>query len=150
MSGYSGDTHSGVGTFGTGAENEVWSYGEDCLQVMKKYLFLRERLRPYIRKQMELTHEKGIPVMRPLFFDFKDDKAAWDVDDQYMFGPDLMVAPVLEAGAASRKVYLPAGASWTDAWTGKTFQGGAVIDADAPIDIIPLFLKDGAKLPVVE
>lgn len=150
MSGYSGDTHSGVGTFGTGAENEVWSYGEDCLQVMKKYLFLRERLRPYIRKQMELTHEKGIPVMRPLFFDFKDDKAAWDVDDQYMFGPDLMVAPVLEAGAASRKVYLPAGASWTDAWTGKTFQGGAVIDADAPIDIIPLFLKDGAKLPVGE
>ena len=150
MSGYSGDTHSGVGTFGTGAENEVWSYGEDCLQVMKKYLFLRERLRPYIRKQMELTHEKGIPVMRPLFFDFKDDKAAWDVDDQYMFGPDLMVAPVLEAGAASRKVYLPAGASWTDAWTGKTFQGGAVVDADAPIDIIPLFLKDGAKLPVVE
>ena len=150
MSGYSGDTHSGVGTFGTGAENEVWSYGEDCLQVMKKYLFLRERLRPYIRKQMELTHEKGIPVMRPLFFDFKDDKAAWDVDDQYMFGPDLMVAPVLEAGAASRKDYLPAGASWTDAWTGKTFQGGAVIDADAPIDIIPLFLKDGAKLPVVE
>ena len=150
MSGYSGDTHSGVGTFGTGAENEVWSYGEDCLQVMKKYLFLRERLRPYIRKQMELTHEKGIPVMRPLFFDFKDDKAAWDVDDQYMFGPDLMVAPVLEAGAASRKVYLPAGASWTDAWTGKTFQGGAGIDADAPIDIIPLFLKDGAKLPVVE
>ena len=150
MSGYSGDTHSGVGTFGTGAENEVWSYGEDCLQVMKKYLFLRERLRPYIRKQMELTHEKGIPVMRPLFFDFKDDKAAWDVDDQYMFGPDLMVAPVLEAGAASRKVYLPAGASWTDAWTGKTFQGGAVIDADAPIDIIPLFRRDGAKLPVVE
>lgn len=148
--GYSGDIHAGVGTFGSGAENEVWSYGEDNFQVMKKYLFLRERLRPYIKEQMELTHAKGTPIMRPLFFDFKDDKAAWDVDDQYMFGPDLLVAPVMEAGAASRKVYLPAGASWTDAWTGKTYQGGTVIDADAPIDIIPLFLKDGAKLPVAE
>ncbi len=148
--GYSGDILSGVGTFGSGAENEVWSYGEDCFQVMKKYLFLRERLRPYIKEQMALTHEKGTPIMRPLFFDFKDDKAAWDVDDQYMFGPDILVAPVLEAGASSRKVYLPAGASWTDAWTGKVYEGGAEIDADAPIDIIPLFLRDGAKLPIAE
>jgi len=146
--GYSGDIHAGVGTFGSGAENEVWSYGEDCFQVMKKYLFLRERLRPYIKEQMELTHEKGTPIMRPLFFDFKDDKAAWDVDDQYMFGPDIMVSPVLEAGAQSRKVYLPAGSTWTDAWTGEVYQGGQTIEAAAPIDIIPLFLKDGAKLPI--
>lgn len=148
--GYEGDFISGTGAFGSGAENEVWSYGEDCFRVMKKYLFLRERLRPYITEQMALTHEKGIPIMRPVFFDSKEDKTAWNVDDQYMFGPDLMVAPVMEAGASSRKVYLPAGATWTDAWTGKVYKGGQTIEANAPIDIIPLFLKDGAKLPIAE
>lgn len=88
--------------------------------------------------------------MRPLFFDFKEDKAAWDVDDQYMFGPDVMVAPVIEAGAQSRKVYLPAGSIWANAWTGEVCEGGQTIEADAPIDVIPLFLKDGAKLPITE
>ena len=141
---------SGVGSFGSGADNEVWSYGEECFEIMKKYLFMRERLRPYIKEQMALTHEKGTPIMRPLFFDFKDDGAAWEVDDEYMFGPDILVAPVMEAGADSRKVYLPAGSKWTDAWTGREYQGGETVNADAPIDVIPLFLKDGAKLPIVE
>ena len=151
MYGFDGaDFISGTGAFGSGADNEVWSYGEDCFQIMKKYLFLRERLRPYIKEQMQLIHDKGTPIMRPLFFDFKDDKAAWNVDDEYMFGPDILVAPVMEAGAKSRKVYLPAGAKWTDAWTGKAYEGGQCIEADAPIDIIPLFLKDGAKLPIAE
>ena len=151
MYGFDGaDFISGTGAFGSGADNEVWSYGEDCFQIMKKYLFLRERLRPYIKEQMQLIHDKGTPIMRPLFFDFKDDKAAWNVDDEYMFGPDILVAPVIEAGAKSRKVYLPAGAKWTDAWTGKAYEGGQCIEADAPIDIIPLFLKDGAKLPIAE
>jgi alpha-D-xyloside xylohydrolase len=150
MYGYDGDFVSGIGQFGSGADNEVWSYGDDCFQIMKKYLLLRERLRPYISEQMKVTHEKGTPIMRPLFFDSKDDKEAWNVDDQYMFGPDLMVAPVIEEGATSRKVYLPAGASWTDAWTGKKYDGGQTIEADAPIDIIPLFLKNDAQLPIAE
>jgi len=148
--GYDGDFISGIGAFGSGADNEVWSYGEDCFQIMKKYLLLRERIRPYIREQMQLTHEKGIPIMRPLFFDFREDKAAWDVDDQYMFGPNIMVAPVLEAGVESRKVYLPSDSTWTDAWNGKIYEGGQTIDAAAPIDTIPLFLKDNAKLPIAE
>lgn len=150
MYGFDGDFISGTGSFGSGADNEVWSYGDECFEIMKKYLFLRERLRPYIKEQMQLTHDKGTPIMRPLFFDFKADKAAWDVDDEYMFGPDILVAPVIEAGVKSRKVYLPAGASWTDAWTGKAYEGGQCIEADAPIDVIPLFLKDGAKLPIKE
>ena len=151
MYGFEGaDFISGTGSFGSGADNEVWSYGEDCFRIMKKYLFLRERLRPYIKEQMQLTHDRGTPIMRPLFFDFKDDKAAWNVDDEYMFGPDILVAPVIEAGVKSRKVYLPCGAAWTDAWTGKVYEGGQCIEADAPIDVIPLFLKDGAKLPITE
>ena len=67
-----------------------------------------------------------------------------------MFGPDLMVCPVMEAGVASRTVYLPAGSTWTDAWTGKTYESGQSIVADAPIDVIPLYLKDGAELPIAQ
>jgi alpha-D-xyloside xylohydrolase len=99
-------------------------------------------------KQMKLASTKGTPPMRPLFFDFPDDAAAPAVDDQFMFGPDLLVAPVLHPGATSRNVYLPAGAKWTDAWTGKEFKGGQTIKAAAPLDKIPLFLRDGKKLPI--
>ena len=105
-------------------------------------------LRPYIMKQMKLAGTKGTPPMRPLFFDFPGDAAAQVVDDQFMFGPDLLVAPILHQGATSRKVYLPAGAKWTDAWTGKSVKGGQTIRAAAPLDKIPLYLRDGRKLPI--
>jgi alpha-D-xyloside xylohydrolase len=148
--GFDVDFISGIGAFGSGADNEVWSYGEDCFQVMKKYLFLRERLKPYISAQMKLTADKGTPIMRPVFYDFSADKEAWNVDDQYMFGPDILVAPVIEKGVLKRNVYLPSGAKWTNAWTGEEHQGGQEISVDAPIDIIPLFLKNGARLPITE
>ena len=86
--------------------------------------------------------------MRPLFFDFPNDDDAQKVDDQFMFGPDLLVAPVLSSGVTKREVYLPAGAVWTDAWTSKEFKGGKTITADAPLDRIPLYLRNGRKLPI--
>jgi alpha-D-xyloside xylohydrolase len=137
-----------TGIFPSGSDNEVWSYGEDAFEVMKKYLFLRERIRPYIAEQMKAAHEKGTPVIRPLFYDFSADEKAWEVDDQYMFGPDILVAPVIEEDAYERLVYLPSGAGWTNAWTGEKFDGGQQIKVDAPIDVIPLFLKDDADLPI--
>ena len=70
------------------------------------------------------------------------------VDDEFLFGPDLLVAPVLHQGATERKVYLPAGANWTDAWTGKKFEGGRTIRAAAPLDRIPLYLRNGRALPI--
>lgn len=147
MTGF-GDTISGVGAFGSGADNEVWSYGDECFEIMKKYLLLRERIRPYVSSLMKDAHEKGTPVMRPLFYDFHNDSEAWNVEDSYMFGPDLLVAPVLEEGAATRKVYLPAGAKWTNAWTDEVYEGGKTVEVSAAIDVIPLFLRDGAKLPI--
>jgi len=116
---------------------------------MASYIHLRERLRPYIRELMRQAHEKGTPPMRPLFYDFPHDPACWEVEDAYMFGPDLLVAPILHEGARSRNVYLPAGSSWTDPYTGETFPGGITVTADAPLARIPLFLKDGAKLPIL-
>ena len=88
--------------------------------------------------------------MRPLFYDFPNDPVCADVDDQFMFGPDLLVAPVLEQGARRRHVYLPAGAMWRDAWTGQQFKGGEEIQADAPLERIPLYLRDEARLPIRE
>ena len=140
---------SGGGLCGSGGPNEVWSYGEEAYEIMANYIHLRERLRPYIRELMRQAHEKGTPPMRPLFYDFPHDPACWEVEDAYMFGPDLLVAPILHEGARSRNVYLPAGSSWTDPYTGETFPGGITVTADAPLARIPLFLKDGAKLPIL-
>ncbi|MDR1046552.1 MAG: glycoside hydrolase family 31 protein, partial [Treponema sp.] len=131
----------------SGADNEVWSYSDEVYEVCKKYLFLRERLRPYIEKSMQAAHDKGTPVIRPLFYDFPQDKAAWETEDVYMFGPDYLVAPVLYEGLRERKVYLPLGAAWTNAWTGESFEGGRIVTSSAPLDIIPVFCRDSAKLP---
>jgi alpha-D-xyloside xylohydrolase len=132
----------------SGGPNEAWSFGDEAYAIIREQLFLRERLRPYIMKQMDLAHEKGIPPMRPLFFDFPNDEESWAVEDEFMFGPDLLVAPVLHKDARSRQVYLPAGATWTDAWMDETFDGGQWITAEAPLERIPLYLREGARLPI--
>ncbi|HVU35608.1 MAG TPA: glycoside hydrolase family 31 protein [Opitutaceae bacterium] len=131
-----------------GGPNEVWSFGDRAYRIIRELLFLRERLRPYILAQMDAAHARGTPPMRPLFFDFPDDPAAAPVDDAFLFGPDLLVAPILEPGATSRRVYLPAGATWTDAWTGEERAGGVAIEAPAPLERIPLFTRNGAHLPI--
>lgn len=131
-----------------GGPNEVWSYGERVYQILCEYLHLRERIRPYIMEQMRVASETGSPVMRPLLFDFSQDRLAVACDDQFMFGPELMVAPVLEPSAVQRSVYLPADAAWLDAWTGETLPGGQRVDVAAPLERIPLFLRDGAQLPI--
>jgi alpha-D-xyloside xylohydrolase len=132
----------------TGGPNEVWSFGERAYEIITGLLSLRERLRPYIMEQMQLAHEKGTPPMRPLFFDLPDDDGCIGVDDQFMFGPDLLVAPVLHQRARSREVYLPAGTSWTNPWTEETLEGGQWVTADAPLDRIPVYLRGQATLPI--
>jgi len=132
----------------SGGPNEIWSYGEEAFGLIKDVILMRERLRPYLHAQLDRASEEGLPPMRPLFVDFADDEAAWTVDDEFLFGSDVLVAPVLHFGARTRSVYLPAGASWTDAWTGEVHAGSTTIEADAPLDRIPVFLKDGAAVPV--
>ena len=133
----------------TGGPNEVWSYGDRAYAIMTDYLALRERLRPYLQQQMETAASTGLAPMRALFLEFPQDPRAWEVSDQYLLGPDLLVAPVLEAGATGREVYLPAGARWTCAWTSETFTGGAAYTCPAPLERIPLFLRDDARLPIL-
>lgn len=140
----------GGGKMLSGAPNEVWSYGEEVYNICTKYMFMRERLKPYIKSLMQAAHEKGTPVMRTLFYEFPQDAKSWEVDDQYMFGPDLLVAPVMDAGLRQRPVYLPAGTQWKNVWTGEMLEGGQTVQVDAPLEVIPLFLRGGKDLPVLE
>lgn len=133
---------NGVRQLTSGQDNEVWSFGEENYEILKKYLLLREKLRPYVRTCMEAASKTGEPVMRPLFFDFPEDKHAWEVEDAYMFGKDVLVAPVMEAGMSEREVYLPSGAEWTEVSTGRKYAGGQTVMADAPIDVIPVFTRN--------
>jgi alpha-D-xyloside xylohydrolase len=135
-----------VRQFSSGQDNEVWSYGEENYEIMSNYLFMRERLRPYTRKLMEEAHVKGHPLMRTMFFEFPEDAACWQQTDQYMFGSDILVAPVMEEGIRERNVYLPAGVTWVNACTGEEVQGGQTIKAAAPLEVIPLFTKKGFEI----
>ena len=139
---------TGGGKHNSGAENEIWSYGEDVYEICKKYIFLREKMRPYTTRLMREAHEKGTPVMRPLFYDFPEDVVCWEKERQYMFGPDIMVAPVLEAGTSRMTVYLPKGAGWTNVWTKERWEGGQSVEVETPLEQIPLFTRDGFVLEV--
>jgi alpha-D-xyloside xylohydrolase len=133
-----------------GGPNEVWSWGPEVEAILGTYLKLRERLRPYVMAAMREASRSGLPPMRPLALAFPGQRQAWDCDDQFLLGPDLLVAPVYEPGARTRHVWLPAGANWTEAWTGTVHQGGRDITVEAPLERIPLFLRDGATLPILE
>ncbi len=126
----------------SGADNEVWTYGEEIYDICRKYMELREKLRPYLRETMQAAHEKGDPVMRPLFYEFPEDAAAWNVDDEYLLGPDLLVAPILYENMTERKVYLPAG-SWRSIADNKIYEGGREYMVPAPKDVLPAFARDG-------
>ena len=134
--------------FGSGADNEIWSYGEEIYELLKGYLFARERIRPYVSEQMKQAHERGTPVMRPLFYDFPADNESWEVEDQYMFGPSILVAPVLWEGVRKRSVYFPPGRAWKDARTGSVHQGGTRSEVDAPLETIPVFVREDRALDI--
>ena len=128
---------------GCGADNEVWSFGEENTPVLVGYIRLREAMRGYLRAVTDAAHTDGDPIMRPLFYDFPADAEGWDIRDEYMFGPDVLVAPVMEPGADVRRVYLPAGAAWTLLHDGTVYAGGAWYDVPAPLAQVPAFLRDG-------
>ncbi|MEM1646100.1 MAG: glycoside hydrolase family 31 protein [Ignisphaera sp.] len=125
----------------TGGPNEVWSFGDEAYRILRGYLFLREMLKPYIIEQAKKASEEGVPIIRPLFFDFPQDLETYKIEDEYMFGSDILVAPVLEEGAISRKVYLPKEVEWIDVYTGDTHEGGVYLDYKVNLEIIPIFTR---------
>ena len=128
----------GGGFCHTGLPNELWSFGEDVCAVLKSYVDLRVKMRPYLKEVMREASENGSPVMRAMFYEFPEDEACWAADDQYMFGPKYLVAPVLWEGMTRRNVYLPAG-RWRDLNSGEVLAGGQTVTADAPVEVIPVY-----------
>lgn len=106
----------------TGADNEVWSYGEKAYEIMVKFIHIRELMRDYTRELMRQAHEQGAPVMRALFYEFPDDTKCYDIADSYLYGSDILVAPICHEHQTRRSVYLPAGATWIHAQNGKEYQ----------------------------
>jgi alpha-D-xyloside xylohydrolase len=136
-------------THGTRKHNEVWSYGRQAEPILEKYLRLRYQLLPYIYSLAYTINQTGAPMlMRGLFLDFGNDPNVANIGDEYMFGPALLVAPVTEQGATSKRVYLPAGTDWFNFWTNERIKGGRWITAEAPIDTIPLFVRAGSIIPL--
>lgn len=130
----------GGGYLHTGQDNEIWSYGEEEQKIMTNYIRLRESMKDYIAGLMKEASVNGSPVIRTMFYEFPEDEKCWECEDQYMFGPDYLVAPVFEYGARERRLYLPAG-KWENIFTKEVLEGGCEVTVPAPIDQIPVFKK---------
>lgn len=131
--------HSAIGT----REQEPWSFGKRCEDISRKYIKMRYEFIPYLYDLFYIASQKGYPIMRPLVFEYQNDENTHKIYDEFMFGESMLVAPVYLPSKERREVYLPEGV-WYDYWTGKRFEGGKYYLIDAPIDIIPLFVKQGA------
>ena len=129
------------------APKEPWEYGEDFQNYFRKAVELKYRLMPYIYAQSKAASEKGLPMLRALFVEFPNDPGSWLVDNQYMFGADILVAPFFES-AKSRSVYLPKG-QWTDYQTRKVYAGGWHEIAAGDLQVVML-VREGAVLPQVK
>ena len=129
----------------SGAYNEIWSYGDEVYEILKDLIELREKLRPYIHRHMKRASADGTPLMRPMFFDFPGDPVCYVLEDQYMFGDDILVAPVTELGSRSREVYLPKG-RWVRFGSAETYEGGCNITCEVPLDSFAAFVREGAEV----
>lgn len=130
----------GGGYLFTGQPNEIWSYGPEAQKIMETQIKLRESLKPYVSKLMKEASDNGSPLMRTMFYEFPEDEKCWNLRDQYMFGSEYLVAPVLKAGMKEREVYLPKG-KWQHIFNNQTYDGNTTITVKTPINEIPVFKK---------
>jgi alpha-glucosidase len=138
-------------TFGT-PDQEPWSYGTRHEAVNRRAIELRYELLPHVYQAMREASETGVPPLRPLFLEFPEDAETWGMQDQLMFGRDLLVAPVLREAMTEREVYLPAG-DWYDYWTGRRVAGGRRLKVPVTLDSIPMYVRAGGfvfRQPVVQ
>jgi alpha-glucosidase len=133
-----------------GSVNSPWLHAE-ATPMIRAAVGLRLKLMPYLYTQLWRATREHLPLLRPTFFDFGDDAQCWQDNDEMMVGPDLLAAPVFEAGARERRVYLPRHADGWWHWTSGThFSGGQWVTVKAPLDELPLFVRGGALLPATD
>lgn len=129
-----------------GYDQEPWRFGKYYEDIIRKYLKLRYRLLPFLYTVLEEAHRTGVPLFRPLVLNYQNDSNTLNLDDEFMVGDDLLVAPILQPNQTSRLVYLPEGV-WYDFHSGKRYEGGTMIRADAPLEIVPMFVRGGSIIP---
>ncbi len=142
--------HSSLDT----VSQEPWSFGDEYEEINRKFISFRYRLLPFLYTEFFKTHNSGLPIIRPLFMEFPEDERTFEVSDQFMVGEAILVAPVLERGAEKRLLYLPYGEGgeelvWKDWWTGDYLRSGYHV-FDAPLEIMPVFLRQGHGVPMTE
>ncbi len=130
-----------------GYDQEPWRFGKYYEDIIRKYLKLRYRMLPFLYTTLEEAHRTGVPVFRPLMLNYQDDSSTYNLDDEFMIGDDLLVAPIVRPDVTSRLVYLPKGI-WYDYWTNKKYEGGTMIRAEAPLETVPMFVRGGAIIPM--
>jgi alpha-glucosidase len=130
-----------------GYDQEPWRFGKYYEDIIRKYLKLRYALLPYLYTALEEAHRTGVPPFRPLLLNYQDDPSTYNLDDQFMVGDDILVAPIVKPDVTRRLVYLPAG-SWYDYWTNKKYAGGTMISVEALLEVVPMFVRAGAIIPV--
>lgn len=131
-----------------GYDQEPWRFGTHYEDIIRKYLKLRYSLLPFLYTTLEEAHRTGVPLFRPLVLNYQDDPNTYNLDDQFMVGDDLLVAPILKPDVVRRLVYLPRG-TWYDYWTSKQYKGNQTINVDAPLDTVPMFVRGGAIIPTI-
>lgn len=132
---------------GLGSGQEPWEFGKEVEDISRKYISMRYELMPYLYNQFKKSADNGQPVQQPLVYQFQDDAKTYNIEDQYMFGDSLMLAPVVQEGQTSREVYLPAGETWVDYWTGKEYDGNQTITVNADLGMLPIFVKNNSIIP---
>lgn len=137
--------HSNLGTIA----QEPWAFGPVVEEICRRYLGLRYQLLPYLYGLFAEARATGAPIMRPVFWHHQNDPVAVGCGDQFLLGPGLMVAPVVRQGAQARSVYLPNDV-WYEFWTGERIVGGRHVVAEAPTDLLPLYVRAGTILPLAE
>ena len=134
--------HACMGT----RDQEPWAFDEMTEAINRKYIKLRYKLIPYIYDMMWQASQTGAPLIRPLLFNYQQDSNTYELNDEFLCGEQLLVAPVLTQGTKARAVYLPKGDNWVDYWDGKVYEGGQYIIKEAPLDICPLYVKANSIL----
>lgn len=128
-------------------DQEPWAFDQLTEDINRKYIKLRYRLIPYLYDLMWEGESTGLAVIRPLLLSYQQDENTYEINDQFLCGDDILVAPIVEQGRNVRMVYLPQGDSWIDYWTNETFEGGQYIIKKAPLDICPIYIKSGSIIP---
>ena len=135
-----------VHSSGDHGDQEPWSFGEECLDIFRKYVEIRYQLLPYIYTTFYQYHKESLPMMRPMVFVDQDDKETHNRDHEFLCGDHILVCPVVEDNVRSLRVYLP-DSEWYDLWTNKKYTGKKEHEVPAPLDQLPIFIKAGAIIP---